>query len=241
MARAPTVAPEPDLLAVPGAEVWLAAAVHDLRDPLQSAYTYLKGIEDRFMDLLPLVAQKNVAAAIQAIHQSQELLEQSLACATAEEIDPDSVAMESVVEDIRSSLAADFERGGHSLEVRSLPNIRADPGGARRVMQHLIGNAVKHAEQPVKVTVSARRDRSGWWISVQDDGEGIPEAELEHIWEAKNPRSEGGGIGLALCHRIMNAHGGMLECESLMGEGTTMRVRWPDKPGRRTAAHRRLE
>lgn len=228
------------MLAVPGAEVWLAAAVHDLQDPLQSAHTYLKGIEDRFLDLLPLVAQKNVLAALQSVRQSQELLAQTLACATADDIDPAPVILEDVVADVRSSLASYFDKEDITLEVRSLPTIHADPGGARRVMQHLIANAVKHAHGPVTVTISASRDRSGWWIRVKDDGEGIPDDELEHLWDAQGVRSKDGGVGLALCQRIMAAHGGEMECDSQMGEGTIMSVRWPDKPGRRTAAHRRM-
>ncbi len=227
------------LLSVPGADVWLAAAVHDLQDPLKTAHTYLKGIEDRFMEMLPLVARKNVTAALQAIQQSQELVAQTLACASAEDIDPHPIPLADVMQEVQAALATRIEGGAATLEVRSLPTIHADPGGVRRVLQNLVGNSARHAGGPVQVTLSASRERSGWWVVVADDGPGIPEEKRADLWHVDGLRTDAGGVGLALCHRIVEAHGGRIECDCPEGGGTVMRVFWPDKPGRRSAAGRR--
>lgn len=232
-----------DLLAVPGAEVWLAAAVHDLQDPLRTAYTYLKGIEDRFLESLPMVARRSVTVALQSIQQAQELVDQTLACASADDIRPQPVRLGDLMEELRSALSMWFEggAGGAELEVRSLPTIHADPGGVRRVLQNLVTNAVKHAHGPVRVSVSASRERSGWWIGVTDDGPGMPPALCGALGSEDGLRPGEGGVGLALCQRVVEAHGGRIECVLPDGGGTTVRTFWPDKPGRRSAAGRRAK
>lgn len=228
-----------DLLAVPGSEVWLAAAIDDLQDPLQTAFTYLKGLEDRFLETLPLVARRSVTVALQAIQQAQDLVDQTLACASAEDIHPAPVRLPDVLEELQGALALWFENDRANLEVRSLPTIHADPGGVRRVLQNLVKNAIKHADGPVHIKVLASRERSGWWITVDDDGPGLPPALCEALGLDAELQPGQGGVGLALCQRVLEAHGGRIHCKLKEEGGTQIRTFWPDKPGRRSAAGRR--
>ena len=101
------------------------------------------------------------------------------------------------------------------------------------VCVNLLDNARKAMENGGEVLLEGFAEAGGWCIQVTDQGKGIPQGELERVTEAfymvdkSRSRAQGGaGLGLALCRRIAELHGGGLEIESEPGRGTRVRVHW---------------
>jgi light-regulated signal transduction histidine kinase (bacteriophytochrome) len=112
-----------------------------------------------------------------------------------------------------------------------------DEAQLSRLFQNLIGNAIKFRSlEPVKIHVSAKREGDEWIFSVLDTGIGINPKQAEHIFiifERLHTRQEysGTGIGLAICKRIVERHGGHIWVESEPGTGATFFFTIPEKQG----------
>ncbi|MEM3433607.1 MAG: sensor histidine kinase, partial [Candidatus Methanomethyliaceae archaeon] len=100
--------------------------------------------------------------------------------------------------------------------------VSADPRRIRQVLGNLLSNALRYSPSGSTITVSVRRQGNEVWVSVQDQGPGIPEEDLPHIFErfykADKSRAEGGtGLGLAIAKEIVQAHGGRIWVENRGG------------------------
>jgi signal transduction histidine kinase len=124
---------------------------------------------------------------------------------------------------------------GGRVDVGVLPVIDADPPQMRQLFQNLLGNALKfrRKEEPPVIRFDASSTPDGMWsITVADNGIGFREAQGEKIFrmfERLHPRAqyEGSGIGLAICRRIVERHGGTITATSITGQGTTFTVFLP--------------
>lgn len=100
-----------------------------------------------------------------------------------------------------------------------------------RVLSNLIGNAIKFSPKHSKVVIKARSDQQFVYISIKDNGPGIPEKQLpeifEHFWQARTTADQGPGIGLAIVKTIIEAHGGTVTVESHVGHGSTFTFSLP--------------
>ena len=109
--------------------------------------------------------------------------------------------------------------------------VDGDPVRLRQLLDNLIGNAIGHSQS---VDVSARRDGASIVVEVADEGEGIPAADLERMFERgvrlTNDRP-GSGLGLAVVRTVARAHGGEVEVESTPGQGATFRLVLPGASG----------
>ena len=114
-----------------------------------------------------------------------------------------------------------------------LDSVYVDPVKIRRVLDNLIRNACEALQEPGTVTVRARRDGGDLVVQVSDTGVGIPEDFLPHLFQTfKTTKKRGLGLGLAYSRRAVEAHGGTVEVESKVGEGTTFTVRLPQPEDR---------
>jgi signal transduction histidine kinase len=136
------------------------------------------------------------------------------------------------VRDTLAGLSASVEEA--EVVVDLLPTVRADPSQLGRLLQNLLSNAIKFSSgaRPV-VHVSARETATGWEVSVIDNGAGIEPAEREAIFKMFHRRDqsadvEGTGIGLAICQRIVERHGGRIWVEPAAGGGSAFRFTLPD-------------
>ena len=115
----------------------------------------------------------------------------------------------------------------------ALPVLPCDRSAMMQVFQNLIGNALKfRGAQPLVVRIDAQQHEGGWTISVQDNGIGIEAQYFDRIFaifQRLHTRTayEGTGIGLAICKRIVERHGGRMSVESHPGQGTTFRFTLP--------------
>ena len=124
-----------------------------------------------------------------------------------------------------------------TVEVGELPTLEAEPTQLGQLLQNLIGNAVKFHEpgRPPTVRIGARRTMGGCVVRVTDDGIGIDEADQERIFAMftrlhGRDAYAGTGIGLAICRRIAERHGGRIYVESTPGQGSTFHTLLPDAP-----------
>jgi two-component system phosphate regulon sensor histidine kinase PhoR len=117
---------------------------------------------------------------------------------------------------------------------KHLPAIEVDLLRFEQVMLNLLENAVAYSTAPRRVVLAAEVEDARMKITVTDNGIGIPPADLPHVFErfyrvdkTRNRRSGGTGLGLSICKHIVEAHGGVIEAESVVGKGTTIVLRLP--------------
>lgn len=131
--------------------------------------------------------------------------------------------------------AADAKGLTLAYEGDDATEVVADPTALRQVLANLVENAVRYTSQG-SVTVAARRDAGGTWIRVSDTGSGIPPEHLGRIFERfyrvdpHRARDQGGtGLGLAIVRHLVEAHGGQVTAESVLGRGTSISAFFPAK------------
>jgi signal transduction histidine kinase len=118
---------------------------------------------------------------------------------------------------------------------KELATVGADPERLKQVMINLISNAIKYTPAPGRIDISVYETCDHMVLEVQDTGIGIPAASLQHLFQKfyRIPESEkmahGSGLGLSICKRIIDAHGGQIEVKSEMGAGTTFKILLPLK------------
>jgi chemotaxis family two-component system sensor kinase Cph1 len=142
-----------------------------------------------------------------------------------------SVALEQAIYNLRSAM----EESGTELTYDLLPTVIGDEAQLSRLFQNLIGNAIKfHSREPLKIHVSALRKEAQWIFSIKDTGIGIDPRQAERIFvifQRLHNRKEysGTGIGLAICKKIVESHGGQIWVESELGKGSTFYFTIPDR------------
>jgi len=110
------------------------------------------------------------------------------------------------------------------------PTLRVDPDSMRRVVINLIENAIDAMPQGGTLTISSRKSDGNAEITLADTGSGISEEVMENLWKPlQTTKAKGMGLGLAICKRIIDAHGGNISVKSKTGEGTAMTIRLPIK------------
>ena len=122
--------------------------------------------------------------------------------------------------DVAASLTSGIQELDGQLEIGELPIVRGDRAQLGRVFQNLVANGLKfHSDAPPRVAISAERHDATWLFSVRDNGVGVPPELGDEI--------AGSGIGLAVCRKIVEAHGGAIWAEPADGAGTVMRFTVP--------------
>ena len=210
-------------------EQFAYAASHDLQEPLRMVASYTQLLAERYCGKLDENADKFLGYAREGALRMQVLIRDLLAFSrvvqagvTGKNVDCD-VALEEALQ----SLTAAIEESGAVVTHTALPNVWADQTQMAQVFQNLIGNAIKFRNgAPPKCAVSAEKSGCNWLFSVSDNGIGIAPEYAENIFvvfQRLHDRDEypGTGIGLAICKKIVERHGGNISVESQPGEGST--------------------
>lgn len=154
-----------------------------------------------------------------------DLLEFSRVTTKAREFEP--VDCRFILDQVLSDLEVSIKESGAHISYGSLPVIMADPIQFAQVFQNLISNAVKfRSEEVPDIKISAEEKADNWLFSVQDNGIGIDPKYSERIFEVfkrlhKREDYSGTGIGLSICKKIVERHGGHIWVESEPGKGST--------------------
>ncbi|WP_224269560.1 sensor histidine kinase [Haloprofundus salinisoli] len=216
-------------------EQFAYAASHDLREPLRMVSSFLGLIERRYADDLDEDGQEFVEYAMDGANRMNDmiegLLEYSRIDTRGSPLEP--VSLDAVFEDVRENLRVKIEESDADIDAESLPRVEGDTNQLRQLFQNLLSNALEYSgEAPPRVHVSAERLDDKWRVSVSDEGIGIDSDGADRVFEvfqSLHTREEGAGmgIGLALCERIVERHGGDIWFESELGEGTTFHCTLP--------------
>ena len=143
-----------------------------------------------------------------------------------------------VIQEVLSDLEITIKKTGAEVKVGELPSIQADPTQIRQLFQNLIGNALKfhkEGERPVVDLFSTTKDNGTLQIYVKDNGIGFEEQYLDRIFapfkrlHGRSSQYEGTGIGLAICKKIVERHGGSITAKSTPGHGATFIITLPAK------------
>ncbi|MBN1977903.1 MAG: GAF domain-containing protein [Anaerolineae bacterium] len=204
-------------------------ASHDLQEPLRMVTSYLQLIEQRYKGQLDESADDFIGYAVDGVARMQmlihDLLTYSRVSTRAKPFEPTNCA--DVLNHALANLKLAVEESGATVTFDGLPTVAADATQLIQVFQNLIGNAIKFCRKdPPRIHVSAKRKGAKWLFSVRDNGIGIAPEHVERIFlifQRLHTREEypGTGIGLAVCKKIVERHGGRIWVESQPEEGST--------------------
>jgi len=161
-------------------------------------------------------------------HIVGNLVELSRYQANRLELSKTPVDVASVARNVVEKTEKRFQTHRVSLDVgKKLPTVIADPTRLEMILRNLLNNAVKYATEGTEIRVAVRRNSNDIVVSVSDEGPGIPVEEQSRLFQAferlemGSPRSKGLGLGLLVCRRLVEAHGGRIWLESEVGKGST--------------------
>ena len=163
--------------------------------------------------------------------RAADLIDGVLVYTRAGNLETERVALDVLTTEVAQDLRASFERARATLEIGELPEVDGDPRQLRCVLQNLLVNALKfRSEAPPRVEVSARPDSQEWVVTVADNGLGVPADQASRIFGMFSRASKeigGVGIALAVCRRIVEAHGGRIWVEPAAGGGSAFHFTLP--------------
>lgn len=211
-------------------EQFAYVASHDLQEPLRMVSSFTQLLARRYQDKLDAEANEFIAFAIDGANRMQRLINDLLAYSRVSTRGQPLAATDcnAVLGQVRVNLSAAIAESQALVTNDDLPIVYADEGQLVQLFQNLIGNAIKFrkpGELP-RVHVSAQRAEKEWVLGVCDEGIGIDPQYHERIFvifQRLLSREEypGTGIGLAICKRIVERHGGRIWVESELGKGAT--------------------
>ncbi len=208
-------------------EQFAYVASHDLQEPLRMITGYTQLLLKRYRGQLDANAQEYIGFAVDGAKRMQGLIQDLLAysrVATRGEEFTDCAVAE-VLDGALASLRAAIEESGATISHDPLPTVQADQRQMGQLLQNLIGNALKYRNgQAPRVHIGCQRDNGAWRFAVRDNGIGIDPQYADKIFvifQRLHTREEyeGTGIGLAVCKKIVERHGGKIWLESEVGKG----------------------
>jgi signal transduction histidine kinase len=210
-------------------------ASHDLQEPLRAVAAHVQILQEDYQGRLDADADESIRHAVEGADHMRLLISDLLAYSrigrSHDALEPTSAAH--AFSTALRQLVVAIEESGAQVTCDDLPEVIADPTQLMQLFQNLVGNALKfRKENPPRVHVSVARSDEGWLFSVRDNGIGFDPKHAERIFapfERLHGRHQypGTGIGLAICKKIVERHGGRIWVESQPGNGCTFRFTLP--------------
>jgi light-regulated signal transduction histidine kinase (bacteriophytochrome) len=211
-------------------------ASHDLSEPLRKIQTFGSILEAKCADRIDDQERDYLSRMTSAANRMKNLLEALLRYSRVETRKEEfrSVRLNDIVKDSISDLEIALRNSGVQVEIESLPIISGDPYQWRQVFQNLIGNAAKYHRSEVKpfIKIYSEEKDGAYLIFVEDNGIGFDEKYLDKIFQPfqrlhGKHEYEGTGIGLAICKKIVERHGGTITAKSAPWKGSVFIVTLP--------------
>jgi PAS domain S-box-containing protein len=218
-------------------EQFAYVASHDLQEPLRMISSYLDLLEMEYEDRLDAEAEEYIDYAVDGAERMREMIDDLLQFSRVqtreEEFERQPVG--DVLDEALDNLALAIEEADATITRDELPTLPVDDHQLRQLFQNLVENALNYAgDAPPRVHVGATEQDDAWELTVADEGVGIPESEQDRIFDifmrGAGTEEGGSGIGLAICKRVVENHGGDITVESAPGEGTTFRFTLSKQP-----------
>ncbi len=199
-------------------EQFAYVASHDLQEPLRMVAAYTQLLAERYRGRLDEQADKYINYAVDGATRMQTLIQDLLAFSRAgrQETRLEQVDCNQLVAQALANLQAAVQESGASVRCQPLPTVWANASQLRQVFQNLIANAIKfHGSQRPEIQISALPQGPEWKFAVADNGIGISPEHADDIFvifKRLHTRTEypGNGIGLSICKRIIERHGGKI-------------------------------
>ena len=218
-------------------EQFAYVASHDLQEPLRMVSSYTQLLARRYKDQLPAEAQEFMHFTVDGAARMKQLIEDLLAYSRVgtkgKELVP--VSLEAPLKRALTNLRTAIEESGATVSAEALPTVDADEVQLAQVFQNLIGNALKfRGKAAPRIHVGAAEQAGEWQISIADNGIGIEPQYFERIFmlfQRLHAMGEypGTGIGLAICKKVAERHGGRIWVSSTPGAGSTFHFTLPKK------------
>lgn len=209
---------------------------HDLKAPLRTIGGFAQIIEEDHGQQLPPEARALFNQMRQGTQQMGEMVSSLLQLAQiGQNREPEAVNMQLLLEEVLSTFAADMASKHCSVHKGPLPTLPGVRVELKQLLQNLVGNALKfQTRSPCRIDIRCEKAGSDWLFSVRDQGPGIPDNKIEHIFapfaRLDTQRDiEGQGIGLSICQRVVETHGGKIWAENAADGGAIFLFRLPAK------------
>jgi signal transduction histidine kinase len=216
-----------------GLQRFATLAAHELQEPVRTMERHTLLLRNDFAGKLGTGGDELVDAVTAAARRLRTLIDDLLTFTRLENREPrrERVGADELLDRALANLAALVKESGAEITRTPLPAVEADPAQLAQVFQNLVANAVKfRGPEPPRVHVAARQAQGDWVFSVCDNGIGIDPADQGSIFSMfvrLHPETPGSGIGLALCRKIVERHGGRIWVESAPGCGSTFSFTLP--------------
>jgi PAS domain S-box-containing protein len=213
------------------------ATSHDLQEPLRTIASFSELLRQQYRSHFDKDADQMIDLVIGAATRMSSLIRDVLAYSrviNAEDIPFNDVSTTQMVEWAIENLQFAIKESGAIVEFEHLPVVKAEKAILAHVFQNLISNAIKYrSSAPPHIRIQSRKEGKTWVFSVADNGLGIPAAYHETIFKLFKRLHAGGyegtGVGLALCKKIVEKHGGRIWVESEPGRGSVFQFTIPQR------------
>lgn len=216
---------------------WVAS--HDLQEPLRMVASFVERLGQDYRGRLDPAADTYIRIAAENSRRMQRLIQGLLAFSRVggrgRGFAPTDTAK--CLDEALEALGQTIAKTGAEISAHGLPEVRADAGQLVELLRNLVENALEYrSARPPRIRVEALREEGCWHFSVADNGVGIQPRYFERIFKIFQrlhaPSAHvGTGIGLAICQKIVERHGGRIWVESEPGEGATFHFTLPDREG----------
>jgi PAS domain S-box-containing protein len=220
-------------------------ASHDLQEPLRKIQLFAERLQEDFAPLLPEEGRDYLDRMQRAADRGRALVQGLLAFSrlTTRAQPPMPTPLREVADEVIQDLESQIATVRGKIVVGDLPTLEADPVQMRQLIQNLIGNALKFHKTDVPPVVQLGSQRlperspgqpTRWQISISDNGIGFDERYLDKIFKLfqrlhERGSYDGSGMGLAICRKIVERHGGSITARSAPDQGTTFLIELPER------------
>jgi two-component system NtrC family sensor kinase len=216
-----------------GLEEFAYSMAHDLQEPLRMIGISSQMLQRGYGGEVSPKAQEFLNTMVSGVARMdnfiRDLLSYVRALNAAEELPRSRVDLNTVAARVLENLNAARLESGSEIVVNTLPSLVVEETRIQQLLQNLIGNAIRYRREGIspRIEISAENRDGEWWFCVRDNGVGIDAGDAEKIFQPfkrlERGKSPGTGLGLTICRRIVEQHGGRIWVESERGQGSAFR------------------
>ena len=227
-------------------EQFASVVAHDLKSPLSSIRGFAETLQARAEGFTEAEADM-LGRIVRAADRMRALIDDLLVLARAGggDLELEQLDLAGVAADVISDLAESLDAAGGEVIVHALPTVEASPTLMRQLLLNLVGNSIKYhrPDVPPRVEIFATPTSPppyadpavAWWcITVRDNGRGFSQDDAHRLFVAFDRLGQadvpGTGVGLPICKRIVERHGGEISAEGAPGQGATFTILLPERP-----------
>jgi light-regulated signal transduction histidine kinase (bacteriophytochrome) len=215
-------------------------ASHDLQEPLRTVAGFTELLVERFRAQAGAEAEEFVGYVVEGVQRMSSLIRDLLEYShtgVSNGLPSQPNSAEAALDEVLFVLSASIQESGATITHDPLPEVWLESRSLVQLLQNLIGNAIKYrSERPLQIHVSAEAPGEDWVFSVRDNGIGIATEYKDRVFgifkRLHGREIPGTGIGLAICQRIVEWHGGRIWLESELGSGSAFFFTVPKEPQR---------